>query len=133
MNSLPLGLHEQIEVSTCASSINGTTGSNKIPRFRPTPILSVTSFRDRDQSRAGTDACACNRRWRHMMDLQWIRVHWEALPTVLHAGPYRLFFYSADRDEPPHVLVERDEGAAKFWLEPVRLEKSRSFLIEVMA
>jgi hypothetical protein len=42
-------------------------------------------------------------------------------------GPYRLFFYSADRDEPPHVHVEREEGKAKFWLEPVRLEKSRGF------
>jgi hypothetical protein len=42
-------------------------------------------------------------------------------------GPYRLFFYSADRDEPPHVHVEREEGKAKFWLEPVRLENSRGF------
>jgi hypothetical protein len=38
-----------------------------------------------------------------------------------------LFYYSADRDEPPHVHVEREEGKAKFWLEPVRLEKSRGF------
>jgi len=38
-----------------------------------------------------------------------------------------LLLYSADRDEPPHVHVEREEGQAKFWLEPVRLEKSRDF------
>lgn len=38
-----------------------------------------------------------------------------------------MFFYSADRDEPPHVHVEREEGNAKFWLEPVRLERSRGF------
>jgi hypothetical protein len=38
-----------------------------------------------------------------------------------------LFFYSADRDEPSHVHVEREEGKAKFWLEPVRLDKSRGF------
>jgi hypothetical protein len=49
------------------------------------------------------------------------------LPTVLRAGPYRIFFYSADRDEPPHVHVEREEGTAKFWLDRVRLEKSRGF------
>ncbi len=49
------------------------------------------------------------------------------MPTVLRAGPYRLFFYSADRDEPTHVHVEREEGKAKFWLEPVRLESSRGF------
>ena len=54
-------------------------------------------------------------------------VHWNELPTVLRAGPYRLFFYSADRDEPAHVHVEREEAKAKFWLEPVRLETSRGF------
>jgi hypothetical protein len=50
-----------------------------------------------------------------------------SLPTVLWSGPYRFFFYSADREEPPHVHVERDEATAKFWLEPVRLESSRGF------
>jgi hypothetical protein len=49
------------------------------------------------------------------------------LPTVLRAGPYRLFFYSADQIEPAHVHVEREEAKAKFWLEPVRLETSRGF------
>jgi hypothetical protein len=49
------------------------------------------------------------------------------LPTVLWSGPYRFFFYLADREEPPHVHVERDEATAKFWLEPVRLERSRGF------
>lgn len=51
----------------------------------------------------------------------------EALPTVLRSGPYRFFFYSADRDEPPHVHVERDEFEVKFWLDPLRLETSRGF------
>jgi hypothetical protein len=49
------------------------------------------------------------------------------LPTILRAGPYRFFVYSADRGEPPHVHVEREESTAKFWLEPVRLEHSRDF------
>lgn len=40
-------------------------------------------------------------------------------PTVLQSGPYR-FFFSSDRDEPPHVHVKRDEKIAKFWLKPVR-------------
>ena len=42
----------------------------------------------------------------------------ESLPTVLRYGPYRLFFYSTDREEPPHVHVEREEFHAKFWLDP---------------
>ena len=49
------------------------------------------------------------------------------MPTVLRTGPYRYFFYSGDRDEPPHVHVERDDCEAKFWLEPVRLQRSHGF------
>ena len=49
------------------------------------------------------------------------------MPTVLRSGPYRFFFYSGDRDEPPHVHVERDAAEGKFWLDPVRLERSRGF------
>lgn len=46
------------------------------------------------------------------------------MPTVLRNGPYRVFFYSGDGGEPPHVHVARDERVAKFWLSPVRLQKS---------
>ncbi len=49
------------------------------------------------------------------------------MPTVLRQGPYRFFFYSGDRDEPPQFHVERDDYEAKFWLDPVRLERSRGF------
>jgi hypothetical protein len=31
------------------------------------------------------------------------------------------------RAEPPHIHVERDKGAAKFWLDPVQLAGSRGF------
>jgi hypothetical protein len=51
----------------------------------------------------------------------------ENLPTVLRFGPYRLFFYSADREELPHVHVEREDSEAKFWLEPVRLDRNLGF------
>ena len=49
------------------------------------------------------------------------------MPTVLRSGPYRFFFYSGDRDEPPHIHVERDNCEAKFWLGPVRLARSHGF------
>jgi hypothetical protein len=49
------------------------------------------------------------------------------VPTVYRDGPYRFFFYSADRNEPPHVHVERDASRAKFWLDPVRLARSGGF------
>jgi hypothetical protein len=49
------------------------------------------------------------------------------MPTVLQLGPYRFYFYAGDRDEPEHVHVERDEQVAKFWLDPVRLQRSGGF------
>ncbi len=42
-------------------------------------------------------------------------------------GPFRFFFYAGDGGEPPHIHVERDDGEAKFWLDPIRLERSRGF------
>ncbi|MEM8486845.1 MAG: DUF4160 domain-containing protein [Bacteroidota bacterium] len=49
------------------------------------------------------------------------------MPTVLRIGPYRFFFFSNEGNEPPHVHVERDEKAAKFWLNPVRLQQRWGF------
>jgi len=49
------------------------------------------------------------------------------MPTVLRVGPYRCFFYAGDKNEPPHIHVERDDRIAKFWLEPVRLQSSGGF------
>lgn len=49
------------------------------------------------------------------------------MPTVLRAGPYRFFFYAGDRNEPPHIHVERDSGKAKYWLQPVFLHSSAGF------
>ena len=49
------------------------------------------------------------------------------MPTVLRVGPFRFFFYAGDGGEPPHVHVERDDSEAKFWLDPVRLERSHGF------
>ena len=49
------------------------------------------------------------------------------MPTVLREGPYRYFFVSRDRDEPPHIHVQRDSKVAKFWLQPVKLQNSGGF------
>ena len=49
------------------------------------------------------------------------------MPTVLRQGPYRFFFYAGDGEEPPHVHVERDASEAKFWLDPIRLQRSFGF------
>lgn len=49
------------------------------------------------------------------------------MPPVLRSGPYRVYFYSHDLNEPPHVHVDRDEQSAKFWLEPISLARNLGF------
>ena len=48
-------------------------------------------------------------------------------PTVLRSGPYRLFFFSNEGTEPPHVHIQRERMLAKFWLAPVLLARSTGF------
>jgi hypothetical protein len=49
------------------------------------------------------------------------------MPTVLRVDAYRFFFYANDVYEPPHVHVQRNEKVAKFWLDPLRLDRSGGF------
>jgi hypothetical protein len=49
------------------------------------------------------------------------------MPTILRIGPFRFFFYAGDRGEPHHVHVERDDKIAKFWFDPIRLQRSGGF------
>jgi hypothetical protein len=49
------------------------------------------------------------------------------MPTVLRDGPYRVYFYSHDLEEPPHVHVDRDDDSAKFWLQPISLARNLGF------
>ncbi len=49
------------------------------------------------------------------------------MPTVLHSGPYRFFFYASDSGEPAHVHVQRDRRRAKLWMVPVEIEWNRGF------
>ena len=49
------------------------------------------------------------------------------MPTVLRRGPFRFFFYSNERGEPPHIHVQRERYIAKFWLNPVALAGSKGF------
>lgn len=49
------------------------------------------------------------------------------MPTVLRSGPYRLYFYSHEPNEPPHVHIDRDDQSCKFWLQPVALAANLGF------
>jgi hypothetical protein len=49
------------------------------------------------------------------------------MPTVLRIEGFRLYFYSHEPNEPPHVHVDRGEASAKVWLEPVALARNLGF------
>ena len=49
------------------------------------------------------------------------------MPCVLRRGPYRVYFYSHEPFEPPHVHVDREDYSAKFWLKPLRLARNIGF------
>ncbi len=49
------------------------------------------------------------------------------MPVILRVRGYRFWFYEADLDEPPHVHVGKEGKEAKFWIEPIRLARSRRF------
>ena len=49
------------------------------------------------------------------------------MPTVFWRGAYRFFFVSLDCQEPPHIHVQRERMTAKFWLDPVSLQKGGGF------
>jgi hypothetical protein len=46
------------------------------------------------------------------------------MPTILRIEGYRLYFYSHEPNEPPHVHVDRGDGTAKVWLEALSLARS---------
>ena len=48
------------------------------------------------------------------------------VPTVLRREVFRVFFFSDEGWEPPHVHVERGGGAVKYWLKPVAMAYYRS-------
>jgi hypothetical protein len=49
------------------------------------------------------------------------------MPVVLRVRGYRFWFYEADLNEPPHVHVGKGDKEAKFWLEPIVLERPGRF------
>lgn len=49
------------------------------------------------------------------------------MPTILRSGPYRVYFYSHEPNEPPHVHVDRGDQSAKFWLKPIALARNLGF------
>jgi hypothetical protein len=49
------------------------------------------------------------------------------MPTVLRVGPYRIYFYSHEPNEPPPVHIDRDDQSVKFWIGSVVLARNLGF------
>jgi hypothetical protein len=49
------------------------------------------------------------------------------MPPVLRTGPYRIYFYSHEPNEPPHMHVDRGNQSCKFWLQPASLARNLGF------
>ena len=49
------------------------------------------------------------------------------MPTVITVNGYRFYFYSNENDEPVHIHIEKAEGNAKYWLDPIQEEYSYDF------
>ena len=49
------------------------------------------------------------------------------MPTSFRSGPYRVYFFSHEPNEAPHVHVDHDDRSAKFWLLPISLARNRRF------
>ena len=49
------------------------------------------------------------------------------MPTLLLIEGFRFYFFSDERQEPPHVHVRKGDSVAKLWLRPVDLAFARGF------
>jgi Domain of unknown function (DUF4160) len=49
------------------------------------------------------------------------------MPTVLRHGPLRVYFFSHEPNEPPHVHVDHHDRSAKFWLDPLCLARNYGY------
>jgi hypothetical protein len=49
------------------------------------------------------------------------------MPTIMRIGPFRLYFYSHEPNEPPHIHVDKDFATIKIWLDQVEVAKSQGF------
>ncbi len=47
--------------------------------------------------------------------------------TRCRPSGYRFFIYSNEGHEPPHIHVQKAEGLAKFWLNPISLASTTGF------
>jgi len=54
----------------------------------------------------------------------YIKVRYQQCLNMDHIGAFSTL---SDKEEPQHIHVEREDRVAKFWLDPVRLQRNGGF------
>ena len=49
------------------------------------------------------------------------------MPTILRIQGFRVYFWSHEPNEPPHVHLDKGGASAKVWLEPIALANNVGF------
>ncbi len=49
------------------------------------------------------------------------------MPTVLRQDGFRLYFYSNEPNEPPHIDVDKGDATIKVWLTDLEVPKAGGF------
>ena len=49
------------------------------------------------------------------------------MPTILRVEGYRLYFYSHEPGEPPHVHIDKGSATAQVWLHDASVARSSGF------
>jgi hypothetical protein len=52
------------------------------------------------------------------------------VPTILRADGFRIYFWSHEPNEPPHVHLDKGGASAKVWLDPVGLASNTGFVAD---
>lgn len=50
------------------------------------------------------------------------------MPTILFIHGWRLYFYSNERNEPPHIHARKGDIECKFWLYPEKFDIGESYI-----
>lgn len=49
------------------------------------------------------------------------------MPTIFRHNGYRLYFYSHEPNEPPHVHIDKGGSTAKVWLHDISIARASGF------
>jgi hypothetical protein len=51
----------------------------------------------------------------------------ESMPTIVRKFGFRVYYYSHEPNEPPHIHVDKNGKSAKYWLDPLQLSVNMGF------